>query len=306
MAQKMVGAVEPRNASRGVGGRSRPATAPRWPATAGTWNWCSGIRENSRPSLPECRVLFQHWQERKQLVSCGMARGKASSDSTRGFGDIIGIVLMCAAVLLLAALLSYNQRDVSANTCLPTRPRRTGSVPRGLARSTIAVLDGRGGVSRSDPAILVGLGCFFERSPICASAGCGRWCCWCAASGCWTSTVRTCATSSCGSHRRRRDYRQEPEQAHLRLFRHRRRHDPVPDAVLHQPAVPHEFPAGGLDSHRVEPDSQGRAATFRQGRAGPGTARARAAKTGGRAEAGRGALFRPGRRPAASTRTDGA
>jgi DNA segregation ATPase FtsK/SpoIIIE, S-DNA-T family len=51
-----------------------------------------------------------------------MARkASADSESPRGFYDIIGIVLMCFAVLLLAALLSYHPRDVSANA-LPTNP----------------------------------------------------------------------------------------------------------------------------------------------------------------------------------------
>ena len=45
-----------------------------------------------------------------------MARkASADSESSRGFNDIIGVVLMCFAALLLAALLSYHPRDVSAN-----------------------------------------------------------------------------------------------------------------------------------------------------------------------------------------------
>ena len=45
-----------------------------------------------------------------------MARkASANSESSRGFNDIIGVVLMCFAALLLAALLSYHPRDVSAN-----------------------------------------------------------------------------------------------------------------------------------------------------------------------------------------------
>jgi S-DNA-T family DNA segregation ATPase FtsK/SpoIIIE len=45
-----------------------------------------------------------------------MARkASAESESSRGFNDIIGVVLMCFAALLLAALLSYHPRDVSAN-----------------------------------------------------------------------------------------------------------------------------------------------------------------------------------------------
>jgi S-DNA-T family DNA segregation ATPase FtsK/SpoIIIE len=39
----------------------------------------------------------------------------ANSESNRGFNDVIGVVLMCFAALLLAALLSYHPHDVSAN-----------------------------------------------------------------------------------------------------------------------------------------------------------------------------------------------
>ena len=49
-----------------------------------------------------------------------MARkASANSESSRGFNDIIGVVLMCFAALLLAALLSYHPRDVSANAVPP-------------------------------------------------------------------------------------------------------------------------------------------------------------------------------------------
>jgi S-DNA-T family DNA segregation ATPase FtsK/SpoIIIE len=51
-----------------------------------------------------------------------MARkASADSESSRGFNDIIGVVLMCFAALLLAALLSYHPRDVPANA-LPPNP----------------------------------------------------------------------------------------------------------------------------------------------------------------------------------------
>jgi S-DNA-T family DNA segregation ATPase FtsK/SpoIIIE len=51
-----------------------------------------------------------------------MARkASADSESSRGFNDIIGVVLMCFAALLLAALLSYHPRDVSANA-VPQNP----------------------------------------------------------------------------------------------------------------------------------------------------------------------------------------
>jgi S-DNA-T family DNA segregation ATPase FtsK/SpoIIIE len=49
-----------------------------------------------------------------------MARkASADSESSRGFYDIIGIVLMCFAMLLLAALLSYQPHDVPANAVPP-------------------------------------------------------------------------------------------------------------------------------------------------------------------------------------------
>ena len=49
-----------------------------------------------------------------------MARkASADSESSRGFNDIIGVVLMCFAALLLAALLSYHPRDVPANSLPP-------------------------------------------------------------------------------------------------------------------------------------------------------------------------------------------
>ena len=46
-----------------------------------------------------------------------MAR-KASPNEVhaRGFGDIIGIALISVSVLMLVALLSYNPKDVSANS----------------------------------------------------------------------------------------------------------------------------------------------------------------------------------------------
>src|ERR1044071_1514787 len=49
-----------------------------------------------------------------------MARKAASSEvHARGFGDIIGIALIAASVLTLVALLSYDPRDVPANTTTP-------------------------------------------------------------------------------------------------------------------------------------------------------------------------------------------
>ncbi len=46
-------------------------------------------------------------------------KASANSGSSHGFSDVIGVVLMCFAALLLAALLSYHPRDVSANAVPP-------------------------------------------------------------------------------------------------------------------------------------------------------------------------------------------
>ena len=61
-----------------------------------------------------------------------MARkASANSESSRGFNDIIGVVLMCFAALLLAALLSYQPRDVSANAVPPNPSVRNWIGPFG-------------------------------------------------------------------------------------------------------------------------------------------------------------------------------
>ncbi len=61
-----------------------------------------------------------------------MARkASANSESSRGFNDIIGVVLMCFAALLLAALLSYHPRDVSANAVPPNPSVRNWIGPFG-------------------------------------------------------------------------------------------------------------------------------------------------------------------------------
>jgi len=46
-------------------------------------------------------------------------KASANLGSSHGFSDVIGVVLMCFAALLLAALLSYHPRDVSANAVPP-------------------------------------------------------------------------------------------------------------------------------------------------------------------------------------------
>src|SRR3954452_23092699 len=93
-----------------------------------------------------------------------MARkASADSESTHGFNDIIGIVLVGFAVLLLVSLVSYHPRDVSANG-LPTNPSvRNWIGPFGawMAYYWFLIV---GAAAYELPAILVflGLGCFFD------------------------------------------------------------------------------------------------------------------------------------------------
>src|SRR4051812_22262792 len=77
----------------------------------------------SRSSALKLQHPNSHWHASRCWVSSrAMARkSSANSESTHGFNDIIGIVLMGFALLLLVSLLSYHPRDVSANG-LPTNP----------------------------------------------------------------------------------------------------------------------------------------------------------------------------------------
>jgi S-DNA-T family DNA segregation ATPase FtsK/SpoIIIE len=93
-----------------------------------------------------------------------MAR-KASpeSESSRGFYDIIGVVLMCFAVLLLAALLSYQPRDVPANAVPPNTSVHNWIGPFG-ARLAYGCFLAIGASAFALPVLLffLGLGCFFN------------------------------------------------------------------------------------------------------------------------------------------------
>ena len=107
-----------------------------------------------------------------------MARkASANSESSRGFYDIIGIVLMCFAALLLAALLSYHPRDVSANA-VPAQsvgPQLDWPV-RGLAG--LLLLSWRLAPPRlSCPCCCFSWGWVVSSTPsaTCAAAGPGRW-----------------------------------------------------------------------------------------------------------------------------------
>jgi S-DNA-T family DNA segregation ATPase FtsK/SpoIIIE len=93
-----------------------------------------------------------------------MARkASAESESSRGFYDIIGVVLMCFAALLLAALLSYHPRDVSAIAVPPNPSVHNWIGPFGawLAYGCFLSI---GASAFALPVLLffVGLGCFFD------------------------------------------------------------------------------------------------------------------------------------------------
>jgi S-DNA-T family DNA segregation ATPase FtsK/SpoIIIE len=93
-----------------------------------------------------------------------MARkGSSNSESTHGFNDIIGIVLLAVAVLLLVALISYNPRDISHNA-LPTNPvihNWIGPFGAWMAYTCFLLV---GAAAYEAPALLLflGLGCFFD------------------------------------------------------------------------------------------------------------------------------------------------
>lgn len=91
------------------------------------------------------------------------ARSSGDGDSSRGFSDIIGVVLMCCAVLLLAALFSYHPGDVAANT-LPANPSvRNWIGPFGaeLGYYSLLIL-GLAAFLLPVLLMLIGLGCFFD------------------------------------------------------------------------------------------------------------------------------------------------
>jgi S-DNA-T family DNA segregation ATPase FtsK/SpoIIIE len=93
-----------------------------------------------------------------------MARkASAESESSRGFYDIIGVVLMCFAVLLLAALLSHHPRDVPANA-VPTNPSVHNWIGPFGAWMAHYCFYWIGAAAFVLPVLLffVGLGCFFN------------------------------------------------------------------------------------------------------------------------------------------------
>jgi len=90
-------------------------------------------------------------------------RTSADSGSTRGFNDIIGIVLMVVAVLLLAAVLSFDRYDLSFVRNPPNRPAHNWIGPLGARMAYISFfLLGISGYMLPLLVAFVGLGCFFE------------------------------------------------------------------------------------------------------------------------------------------------
>ena len=152
-----VGAV-----ARGVGSPGNRCHAPE--SAFYCLNRSSGPLVSCHSSLGNC-------------YSARMARkASANSESSRGFYDIIGVVLMCFAALLFAALLSYHPRDVSANAVPPNSSVHNWIGPFGawLAYGCFLPI---GAAAFVLPVLLffVGLGASSTRSATCAAAGSGRW-----------------------------------------------------------------------------------------------------------------------------------
>lgn len=86
----------------------------------------------------------------------------ANSEPGHGLNDVLGLALMGLAVLLLAALLSYDRHDVAENA-LPTNPSVRNWVGPFGAKLAFYWLRWVGAAAYEVPALLllVGLGCFF-------------------------------------------------------------------------------------------------------------------------------------------------
>src|SRR5579859_1944155 len=92
-----------------------------------------------------------------------MARKSSTkSEAAHGLNDVLGLALMGLAVLLLAALLSYDRHDVADNA-LPTNPSVRNWVGPFGAKMAFYWLRSVGAAAYEVPALLllVGLGCFF-------------------------------------------------------------------------------------------------------------------------------------------------
>ncbi|HEV2208937.1 MAG TPA: DNA translocase FtsK [Verrucomicrobiae bacterium] len=91
-----------------------------------------------------------------------MAR-KSGGGPSRGFNDVIGLVLMLLAVLLLAAVLSFDKYDLASVRNPPNQPPHNLVGPLGaqLAHASFFLL-GVSGYMLPLLVAFVGLGCFFE------------------------------------------------------------------------------------------------------------------------------------------------
>jgi S-DNA-T family DNA segregation ATPase FtsK/SpoIIIE len=92
-----------------------------------------------------------------------MARkATANSEPAHGFNDVLGLVLMGFAVLLLAALLSYDRHDLADNAVPPNASIHNWVGPIG-AKMAYYWLRWVGATAYEAPALLLlsGLGCFF-------------------------------------------------------------------------------------------------------------------------------------------------
>jgi S-DNA-T family DNA segregation ATPase FtsK/SpoIIIE len=93
-----------------------------------------------------------------------MARKNSSErESHHGFNDVIGIVLMCGAVLLLVAMLSFDRADLSVNQEPPNKAIHNWIGPLGahLALAAFWVL-GFAGYMLPPLFVFVALGCFLN------------------------------------------------------------------------------------------------------------------------------------------------
>jgi S-DNA-T family DNA segregation ATPase FtsK/SpoIIIE len=93
-----------------------------------------------------------------------MARKTATANEPHhGFNDIIGIVLMVLAVLLLAAVLSFDPSDLATHRNPPNRPEHNWIGPLGARMAEGAFfLFGITGYTLPVLLAFVGLGCFFQ------------------------------------------------------------------------------------------------------------------------------------------------
>ena len=96
-------------------------------------------------------------------ATLGFMARKNTSDASRGFNDVIGIVLMVVAVLLLVAVLSFDRYDLASVRNPPNHPATNWIGPLGARMAGAAFfLFGISGYMLPVLVAFVGLGCFFE------------------------------------------------------------------------------------------------------------------------------------------------